>query len=170
MADIQPAAPAQNGKPRAKKMAFRLDMTPMVDLAFLLLTFFMLTSTFSKPNVMELAMPAKGLGTDVPGSKALTLILGKHNQVHYFYGVNETGTAAAPTLHTTDYSAHGLRQVLLTLQRQQTGAVVLIKSEQESTYGNLVDALDEMNITSQKKYALVDLDRNDRALLQQNGL
>ncbi|QNE41037.1 biopolymer transporter ExbD [Hymenobacter sp. NBH84] len=170
MADIQPAAPAKNGKPRAKKMAFRLDMTPMVDLAFLLLTFFMLTSTFSKPNVMELAMPAKGLGTDVPGSKALTLILGKHNQVHYFYGVNETGTAAAPTLHTTDYSAHGLRQVLLTLQRQQTGAVVLIKSEQESTYGNLVDALDEMNITSQKKYALVDLDRNDRALLQQNGL
>ncbi|MBO3270169.1 ExbD/TolR family protein [Hymenobacter defluvii] len=170
MADIQPAAPAKNGKPRAKKMAFRLDMTPMVDLAFLLLTFFMLTSTFSKPNVMELAMPAKGLGTDVPGSKALTLILGKHNQVHYFYGVNETGTAAAPTLHTTDYSAHGLRQVLLTLQRQQTGAVVLIKSEQESTYGNLVDALDEMNITSQKKYALVDLDRNDRALLQQNSL
>lgn len=170
MASIQPTAAPKSGKPRATKRAFHPDMTPMVDLAFLLLTFFMLTSTFSKPNVMELAMPAKGLGTDVPGSKALTLILGKHNQVHYFYGVNETGTAAAPTLHTTDYSAHGLRQVLLTLQRQQTGAVVLIKSEQESTYGNLVDALDEMNITSQKKYALVDLDRNDRALLQQNGL
>lgn len=168
MANIQPAAPAQNGKPRAKKMAFRLDMTPMVDLAFLLLTFFMLTSTFSKPTVMELAMPAKGPSTDVPSSKALTLILGKHNQVQYFYGVNETATA--PTLHTTDYSARGLRQVLLDLQRQQTGAVVLIKSEQESTYGNLVDALDEMNITSQKKYALVDLDRNDRTLLQQNGL
>ncbi|UOR05007.1 biopolymer transporter ExbD [Hymenobacter aerilatus] len=168
MADIQTAAPAQQGKPRAKKMAFRLDMTPMVDLAFLLLTFFMLTSTFSKSIIMELAMPVKGPGTDTPASKALTLILGKHNQVHYFYGVNETGTA--PTLHTTDYSARGLRQVLLDLQHRQNGAVVLIKSEQESTYGNLVDALDEMNITSQKKYALVDLDRNDRALLQRNGL
>ncbi|MBC6611066.1 biopolymer transporter ExbD [Hymenobacter sp. BT507] len=168
MADIQPAAPAQHGKPRAKKMAFRLDMTPMVDLAFLLLTFFMLTSTFSKPTVMELAMPVEGPKTDTPASKALTLILCKHNQVHYFYGVNEA--SAAPILHTTDYSAHGLRQVLLDLQHRQTGTVVLIKSEQESTYGNLVDALDEMNITSQKKYALVDLDRNDRALLQQNGL
>jgi len=169
MADIQPtSSAAQTGKPRAKKKAFRLDMTPMVDLAFLLLTFFMLTTTFSKPTTMELAMPVKGPGTDVPGSKALTLILGKQNQVHYFYGVNEAG--AAPTLHTTDYSAHGLRQVLLELQRQQTGAVVLIKSDNKSTYGNLVDALDEMSITSQKKYALADLDYNDRELLKQHGL
>lgn len=168
MADIQYAVPTQNGKPRARKKAFRLDMTPMVDLAFLLLTFFMLTTTFSKPTTMELAMPAKGVATAVPGSKALTLILGKHNQVHYFYGVNEAG--AAPTLHTTDYSAHGLRQILLELQHRQTGTVVLIKSDQESTYGNLVDALDEMNITNQKKYALTDLNRNDRELLRQNGL
>lgn len=143
----------------------------MVDLAFLLLTFFMLTSTFSKPTVMKLAMPAKGPATAVPGSKALTLILGQHNQIHYFYGVNEAGTATAqPVLHTTDYSAQGLRRVLLDLQHQQTGAVVLIKSDAKSTYSNLVDALDEMNITSQKKYALVDLDRNDRELLKQNGL
>ena len=169
MADLQPAAPAaRGGKPRVKKRAFRLDMTPMVDLAFLLLTFFMLTTTFSKPTVMQLNMPAKGPETPVAESRALTLILGKHGQVHYFFGVNEAGTPAArPTLRTTSLSPNGLRQVLLGLRRQ---SVVLIKSGTGASYGNLVDALDEMSITGQKKYALVDLNRSDRELLTQNGL
>jgi len=166
MADIQPAAPAaRGGKPRAKKMAFRLDMTPMVDLAFLLLTFFMLTTTFSKPTIMSLNMPKKGPETAVPESRALTLILGKQGQVHYFFGVNDNASPTdGPTLRTTDLGPGGLRRVLLGLQRQ---AVVLIKSSDEASYGNLVDALDEMKITGQKKYALVDIDRN---LLKKSGL
>ena len=168
MADIQPAAAPRGGKPRAKKMAFRLDMTPMVDLAFLLLTFFMLTTTFSKSTVMQLNMPVKGPETPVAESRALTLILGEHGRVHYFFGVNEAGPPVArPTLLTTSLSPDGLRRVLLGLQRQ---SVVLIKSGDGASYGNLVDALDEMSITGQKKYALVDLTRYDRELLKQNGL
>ena len=168
MAEIQPStSAAQDGKPRARKVGFRLDMTPMVDLAFLLLTFFMLTTTFSKPTVMELNMPqASNLETPVKASKALTLILGKHNQVHYYFGVNDANSR--PALHTTTFASEGLRQVLLS--RHQPGSVVLIKSSDEASYQNLVDALDEMSITNQRKYALVDLNRTDRELLQRNGL
>ncbi|GAA4392284.1 biopolymer transporter ExbD [Hymenobacter koreensis] len=84
MAEIQAAATSRSTKPRVKKQAFRLDMTPMVDLAFLLLTFFMLTTSFAKPAAMQLTMPDKDGETGTPASKSLTLILGKNSQVHYF--------------------------------------------------------------------------------------
>ena len=82
MAEIQPKAEGgKGGKKRAKKMSTKIDMTPMVDLAFLLLTFFMLTTTFNKPQTMEINMPVKD-NTDNPtelkASKALTVILGKN--------------------------------------------------------------------------------------------
>ena len=139
-------------------MATRVDMTPMVDLAFLLLTFFMLTTTFAKPNVMQLTMPVKGPESPVPESGAMTIILGKNHQVHYFFGLN------APQLKTTSFAASGIRQALLARQSRPT--VVLIKASVEAKYQDLVDILDEMSITNQKKYALVDIAPADLTLLQ----
>jgi biopolymer transport protein ExbD len=163
MAMIQNAPAVKGSKPRAYKQAFHLDMTPMVDLAFLLLTFFMLTTTFSKPTVMEVAMPdTKGPRTPVSDHAALTLLLGKNHQVHYFFGLNPGADAAQ--LHTTTFAADGLRQVLLKFQQKPDG-MVLIKAGNEASYQSMVDALDEMNITGQKKYALVDLDKADEQLL-----
>ncbi|WP_139925333.1 biopolymer transporter ExbD [Hymenobacter sp. DG01] len=177
MAEIQAAAAPRSGKPRATKKAFHLDMTPMVDLAFLLLTFFMLTTTFAKPTVMEVAMPTKPKTPDVEApvseKQALTLILGEKGQVRYFFGLNEAAVnpaAPRPTLHTTDLSSSGLRQVLLQRQRQQPAPVVLIKTEPGAKYQHLVDALDEMNITDQKKYALVEMNRSDEELLKAQRL
>ncbi|RSK50859.1 ExbD/TolR family protein [Hymenobacter rigui] len=166
MADLQTAAPAAKGsKPRAKKHAFRLDMTPMVDLAFLLLTFFMLTTTFSKPTIMEVAMPAKGSETsDVPASGALTVLLDRNRTVHYFYGLNTEREPAK--LHTTSFAADGLRNVLLAFRNKANG-MVLIKASDHAAYQSMVDALDEMNITDTKKYALVDLSSADKQLLAQ---
>ncbi|RYU74069.1 ExbD/TolR family protein [Hymenobacter persicinus] len=164
MAMIQNAPAAKGTKPRAHKKAFHLDMTPMVDLAFLLLTFFMLTTTFNKPTVMEVAMPdPKGEKTPIDDSAALTLLLGKDHQVQYFYGLNPG--ADASKLHTTTFAADGLRQVLLKF-RQNPDGVVLIKPGDEASYQSMVDALDEMNITGQKKYALVDLDEADKRIMQ----
>ncbi|RTQ47107.1 biopolymer transporter ExbD [Hymenobacter gummosus] len=164
MAEIQAAAQPRSTKPRAKKHAFRLDMTPMVDLAFLLLTFFMLTTTFSKPNVMQLSMPdGKGKPTDVGAKNALTLLLDKNNQVHYFFGLNDA--SSKPELHTTNFGADGLRRVLLEQRRRRPNTTVLIKTTPEASYRDMVDALDEMTITGQKKYAIVDTDAQDLALL-----
>lgn len=163
MANLQTAAPAPKGtKPRAKKHAFHLDMTPMVDLAFLLLTFFMLTTTFSKPTIMEVAMPAKSTETsDVPASGAMTVLLDKDHVVHYFYGLNSEAEPAQ--LHTTSFGAGGLRQALLSF-RPKNG-MVLIKASDKAAYQSMVDALDEMNITDTKKYALVDINPADEQLL-----
>ena len=108
MAEIQQAAGAQKGgKRRAKKMSTRIDMTPMVDLAFLLLTFFMLTTTFAKPFTMELQMPALNDDrTPVALSKAMTIVLGTGHRVHYFFGLNAPTdkTVAVPELHTTTFA------------------------------------------------------------------
>ena len=164
MTNLQTAAPAAKGtRPRAKKHTFHLDMTPMVDLAFLLLTFFMLTTTFSKPTVMEVAMPARGSETSqVPASKALTLLLGKDSRIQYFFGENPGKNTSA--VRSTTFAADGLRKLLLQF-RQKTDGMVLIKATDEASYQSMVDALDEMNITDTRKYALVDLDQADRNLL-----
>ncbi|MBF9238414.1 biopolymer transporter ExbD [Hymenobacter sp. BT683] len=171
MAEIQQnaARAGRPGKRRAKKMSTRIDMTPMVDLAFLLLTFFMLTTTFAKPYTLELNMPVKSNDpTDVALSKAMTIILGKDHRVHYFFGLNAPkDKAVAPALlQTTSFAADGIRQALTTRLQQQPGLVVLIKPSADSKYQDMVDILDEMNITKQKKYALVKITQDDINLLK----
>lgn len=177
MAEIQQAADSgKGGKKRAKKMSTKIDMTPMVDLAFLLLTFFMLTTTFAKPNVMQLTMPVKKTDdvedTKIKASQAMTIILGKDNKVYYYFGLNTPSdkSVAKPEMKVTDFSANGIRQIILNRQRQQPEPIVLIKPNDEAKYRNMVDILDEMNITNQKKYALVKISKDDADLLKESGL
>ncbi|GAB2854097.1 ExbD/TolR family protein [Hymenobacter ruber] len=150
-------------------MSTRIDMTPMVDLAFLLLTFFMLTTTFARPYAMDLKMPVKSPDkTPVALSKAMTIILGKNHRVHYFFGLNapQDKSAAVPELKTTSFAPDGLRPVLLARMRQQPDLVVLIKPSADSKYQDMIDVLDEMNITHQQKYALVKITQDDLTLLK----
>ena len=171
MAAIEPSAPKAGKKPRARKHSFRLDMTPMVDLAFLLLTFFMLTTTFAKPNVMQLTMPVKPQNEDerapLTSSRAMTIILGQAHKVYYYFGLSAPGdpNVPVPALHTTNLGPQGIRQALLARGQQQPAPVVLIKSGPKAKYSDMVDILDEMNITDQRKYALTDLTAADRQLL-----
>jgi biopolymer transport protein ExbD len=173
MAAIQQPAPKAGKKLRARKHSFHLDMTPMVDLAFLLLTFFMLTTTFAKPRVMELNMPVpdKKQPTLVANKRAMTIVLGKNHQVHYYFGLYAPAdqSAPVPALHTTDFGPKGIRQALLVRGQQQPEPIILIKPSPEADYRDMVDILDEMNITSQRKYALTELSAADRQLLLANG-
>ena len=98
-------------KVRSKKMSTRVDLTPMVDLGFLLITFFMLTTTLAKPQIMALVMPEKDIKKEdiepVKESKVLTLLLGANDKVYWYEGITDA------KLDSTDYSAEGLRQVIL---------------------------------------------------------
>jgi biopolymer transport protein ExbD len=164
MAQIQEKhSTAKGGKRRAKKAGFHLDMTPMVDLAFLLLTFFMLTTTFAKLQTMEINMPlVHGPATPLPGKNALNVVLGEGNRVFYYFGY----AGDEPEVVETDFSASGLRKVLLTDQvRSNPKMVVLLKAQETSRYKNLVDALDEIKLTETRKYALVELQEEDKVLL-----
>ncbi|MDO7853929.1 ExbD/TolR family protein [Hymenobacter convexus] len=178
MAEIQGKADTggKGGKKRAKKMSTKIDMTPMVDLAFLLLTFFMLTTTFAKPNVMQLTMPVKKTDdvedTKIKASQAMTILLGKDNKAYYYFGLNTPNdkTVPKPELKVTNYSADGIRKVLLDRQRQSPEPIILIKPTEDAKYKNMVDILDEMNITNQKKYALVKVYKDDLDLIKESGL
>ncbi|MFD2513313.1 ExbD/TolR family protein [Pontibacter locisalis] len=167
MAQIQETNPAgKGGKRRTKKMGLNLDMTPMVDLAFLLLTFFMLTTTFSKLQTMQLHMPVdakdKKVQTPIPGKNAVTIILGEQDEVYYYFGY----PGDKPEVVKTDLSASGIRQVLVSDQiKSNEKMVVLIKAMKQSRYKNLVDLLDEVKITDTKKYALVDIEEADKDLI-----
>ena len=100
------------GKKRAKKHSARIDTTPMVDLGFLLLTFFVLTSQFSKPKTMEINMPVDSENTTkVDSSTAMTILLTeKADKIYYYYGMFKPETSI---LKTTNYSKDGLRKVFL---------------------------------------------------------
>src|ERR1700761_6201144 len=101
----------KGGKVRSKKASTRVDLTAMVDLAFLLITFFILTTTLNKPKAMDLAMPDKDEQHDqlpVPASRTMTILLGSNNKVEWFIG--EPGKSTPNVDH---FGKDGLRKALL---------------------------------------------------------
>lgn len=162
------------GKVRSKKASTRVDLTAMVDLAFLLITFFMLTTTLAKPQAMDLGMPDKDdIKKDqlpVPASRTMSILLGSGDKLEYFVG--EPGKVA-PTI--SDYGKNGIRKALLeNYQRvkQQSGKemIVLIKPSDKSNYKNMVDVLDELKIANIQIYAIVDIVGNEVESLKRDGL
>jgi biopolymer transport protein ExbD len=190
----------KKGKKGSKKLSTHIDMTPMVDLGFLLITFFMLTVTLSKPQTMEINMPSNKKDnsdpTKVKASKAMTIILGQKDRVFYYFGTREK--EVDPTIIKTDYSPEGIRKILLLkndsvankmkdlrkelkdqkitqdtfkakasrIKKSNSGPIVLIKAMDESTYKNFVDILDEMNICSIARFAVVDITQYDKDLIK----
>jgi biopolymer transport protein ExbD len=105
----------KGGKKRGKKLSTRVDFTPMVDLGFLLITFFMLTTSMNKPQTMEINMPDKDVKTEeektkVKASQAVTLLLAKDDKVVYYF-MQQNGEPGTPMI--TDYSPGGIRATLI---------------------------------------------------------
>ncbi len=153
----------KGGKVRSKKVSTRVDLTAMVDLAFLLITFFMLTTTLSKKKAMDLAMPDNSVITSqlpVAATRSMTILLGSHNKIEWYVG--EPGKSA-PTVD--NYGKDGLRKALIENGKKVTEThaapnnfmIVLIKPSDKSTYENLVTTLDEMSITGVQSYAIVKI-------------
>lgn len=155
----------KGGKVRAKKQSTKVDMTPMVDLAFLLLTFFILTSTFNKPKTMEVTMPDKVKDeteqTKINENDILNIVLGDKDKIYYWTGLT-------PPAEVTNYSKDGIRKLLLERNKANPKLMVLIKPQDESRYNNMVDILDEMEITATKRYAIVDFTPDDKAIISGN--
>lgn len=157
-----------DGKVRSKKASTRIDMTPMVDLGFLLITFFILATTLSKPSSMTLNVPDKTKTEEtepIKASNVMTIFLGKDNKAHYIFGkaANED-----PEVKTVGFG-YDLRKAIQDESRKVPADkfVVVIKPTKESTYRNMVDILDEMAITKTKRYALVDqLTPDEKAILK----
>jgi biopolymer transport protein ExbD len=167
--DVHSGRGKKRGGVRAKKMSTRIDMTPMVDLGFLLVTFFILTTTMQKPKAMQVVMPEKTKDTTeqtkIRAPEAMTLILGGNDRIYYYYG-QDSSSAGGPQMLVANYK--NIRQLLidrnqfvLSLEKQkgwkENGVCVVIKPTDESKYKNTVDILDEMKVTKIKSYAIVDV-------------
>lgn len=158
------------GKVRSKKQNSKVDLTAMVDLAFLLITFFMLTTTLSKPQSMSLGLPDKDPKDDTPPVKVdenrtMTIILGDNNKIVRYVGLLATPVAGGAPKEFT-FGKEGIRKELLSrkksvleystaLGKPKNGIIVIIKPTKKSNYRNLVDILDEMVIAGVETYAIV---------------
>lgn len=180
MADIQVQEKGgKGGKVRSKKQNTRVDMTPMVDLGFLLITFFMFTTTFSKPNVMDLGLPAKPkidqpppVQTEVKLENSITLLIGKDNRI--FWHQQEQSSLTDANLNETSFDREGIRKIV---QQAKARAIakdpkakdiftVIIKPTDDAVYKNFVDILDEMAITKSERYGVTDLKPWELAIYQ----
>lgn len=206
MEGIQPKDSGGGKKVKQKKVTLRVDFTPMVDMNMLLITFFMLATTMSKPQTMQINMPTKDkdLTEDqmnkVKASEAITLYLGNNDKVYYFQGI--PNLTEPNFLKETDFAPNGLRKILLeknqgiltkvnelklkkqnmqiadsTYQRELSALkngkgtpVVVIKPLDNSTYKDMVTALDEMLITNIGKYAITPIDNNDKTMLKNSNV
>lgn len=197
----------KKGKRRAKKYSARIDMTPMVDLACLLLTFFILTTAFSKPKVMEIVLPSKDKVKDPPkvdDSRVVNIIMAENDEIFFYNGLADPTKGVLPIMIKSNYGKDGIRKMLLSRNKDlfertyyyndslvrglgkyknnmpkdsitkqvkkfgsldKTGPIVLIKAADGVSYGNFVDIMDEMAITSVVRYAVVDLNYVEKKML-----
>jgi biopolymer transport protein ExbD len=145
--------------------SLRIDMTPMVDLGFLLITFFIFTTTMSEKKAMKLYMPTdKGTPSPAPESKVLTILLSSNNKVYAYEGKFEDAIKQNTMLSTTYNVYDGIGKLIRDKQerlqmRKKEGRndlIFLIKPTKQATYRNVVDALDEATINDVKKYMVVE--------------
>lgn len=157
----------KGGKVRSKKSNSKVDLTAMVDLAFLLITFFMLTTTLSKPQSMPLGLPdkeddkTKDKPIKVDENRTLTVLLGDNDKMVYYMGLLATPIAGPKDI---SYGKEGIRKELLKRKKsvveytgnKDKGLIVIIKPGKKSNYRNLVDILDEMAIVGVPSNAIVN--------------
>lgn len=151
------------GVKKAKKQSTRVDLTPMVDLGFLLITFFIFTTTMSQPTALQLNLPKD---TEKPEdqnklkeSAAFTVMMGKQDKVYYYEGLDPT------KIQTSNFKA--IRDIILDKKRRTDPKdfMVIIKPSQDATYKNTVNMLDEMKIDGVKRYAMVDISPDEYKLV-----
>lgn len=168
---------------KGKKGNPRIDLTPMVDLGFLLLTFFIMTTTMSKPKAMEIQMPFKDEKlkeedqNKIKNDEALTILLSKENRIYYYHGIGNDPLNPPKVEVTYFKDKDGIRDVLI--QKKKTvqdlisqgvltakdRVAVLIKPDVNSTTDDLINILDEMTINAIPVYAVVDITPVDKEFI-----
>ncbi|MCC8424691.1 biopolymer transporter ExbD [Mucilaginibacter sp. UR6-11] len=171
--ETKPAADNNGGRTKSNKKSTRVDLTAMVDLAFLLITFFILTTTLQKPTAMDLVMPDQGdTRIKVPESRTMTVLLGANNKLEWYIG-QPGHPLTQPSVD--NFGKNGIRRALLEQsarikQQQGKDMIVLIKPSDQSNYANMVNMMDELNITNNNMRAIVDITPGEVNLLKRDNI
>ena len=158
------------GVKKGKKLSTRVDLTPMVDLGFLLVTFFVFTTTMSQPTAMNMNEPKDNTADQmkVKQSGAMTILLGKDNHIFYYYGELD------PNKLTEQFKSTNMKDIrqLIVDKKKATkpdDLMYIIKADSTAKFRNAINILDEMSISAipPGHYAEVDIAPLERTLIQQ---
>lgn len=150
---------ALKGKNRTRKTIPSVDLTAMVDLAFLLITFFMLTTSLSKSKAMDIATPVIDVPNQpYPASRTVTVLLGKDNSIVWYKGEIEKATPHRVSFKMIGNVLAQNKKEIAKVHKNDPNKfmIVIIKPTEGSTYKNFVDVLDEMSIVDVKSYLIDD--------------
>jgi len=150
------------GKKKKKRIAVRLDMTPMVDVAFLLLTFFMLTTSMSKPQTMEINLPPAETKADVAESNLLTLRISEDFRIFWNIGTEPPATVDGKEKKE---KLINLGRMLKDRNASNPKLITLIKVDGKAKYIDMVDVMDELNINSITRFSLAPMLDEDKKLI-----
>lgn len=149
---------------KQNKKPIKIDMTPMVDLNFLLLMFFMFTSSFTKPNVMDLGLPAKDPNPVPINDKVIdqrnqiTFIIGENNRIFYHQSNEKDLTEAG--LKETDYNGLNVSKIISNAYEQapkKENFTIIVKPTDDANYKNFVDMMDNISISKKERYGISDI-------------
>jgi biopolymer transport protein ExbD len=141
-------------KKKARRVGIRIDMTPLVDIAFLLLTFFMFSTSMSRPQTMEINLPPQDVKVEIAESNLLTLRVDKEGVIYWSMGIESP--------QKLDFS--GLRNLLIE-KSSNPKLVTVVKVDREGTYDMMVNMLDELALANVTRFSLAPMTDQDKTLL-----
>ncbi len=146
----------KKGKKKKRRLGIRIDNTPMVDIAFLLLTFFMLTTTMNKPQTMEINLPpSNDVTVEVAMSNLMTLLVKEDGSIYWNIGVDPPEKVAFK----------GLRGLMNERNQANPKLITLIKIDRKGKYQMMVDIMDELNLANVTRFSLAPMGDNDKKIL-----
>ena len=177
--NTSPAAKRDQGIARSKKLSTRVHLTPMVDLGFLLITFFVFTTTITAPTVLNIVTPTNER-TDVPtktgDSKTLTVIPVDHDKIIYYHGALDKAEQQALHGLTSFSTKDGIRDIITQKQQaleakgiRKAEMFLIIRPSSKASYKNVIDILDEVKINGLEYYSLTDLTDEEKKFLLSKG-
>jgi len=156
-ADVAESKSHAKGKKKKKRAGVHIDMTPMVDVAMLLLTFFMMTTVFSKPQTMELNLPPDDRGVEVAASTLLTVRIAPNMAIYWSMG-NEPTVLKKITFKE-------LRPLLVERLSSIPKLITLVQIDRDAKYNDMVDIMDELNLANITKFSFAPMKEADKNLI-----
>jgi biopolymer transport protein ExbD len=171
--DITGPSRHKAGVQGTKRATLKIDMTPMVDLGFLLISFFIFTTEISKPAITNLYMPKEGGPIKIPATKSLTFLLSGNDDVFYYSGNLNEAVKSNQVFQISYSEIRGIGFIIRQKQNElinrninKKELIVLIKPYEKSSYKNVVSALDEMLINGVSRYMIADLENDEKTFLE----